>query len=108
MPISRRRLSRSGSTITARVSPLRHGVDRSESDLEAADRTIALVLTGPDPLAAIGSAGSRYQPGDLLLTLDYQRVAPDQYDVAVGEGGELAIVLRAEQPCAPPNGVALI
>ena len=79
------------------------------SDLEAADRTITLVLTGPDPLAAIGSGGSRYQPGDLLLTLDHQRVAPDRYDVSVGEGGELAIVLRAEQPLRlTPNSVVQV
>ena len=79
------------------------------SDLEAADRTITLVLTGPDPLAAIGSGGSRYQPGDLLLTLDHQFVVPDRYDVAVGEGGELAIVLRAEQPLRlTPNSVVQV
>ena len=67
------------------------------SDLEAADRTITLVLTGADPLAAIGSGGSRYQAGDLLVWLDHKSVDPGRYDVEVRDGGELAIVLRSDQ-----------
>ena len=67
------------------------------SELEAADRTIALVLTGPDPLAAIGPDGSRYQAGDLLVWLDHKSVDPGRYDVEVRDGGELAIVLRSDQ-----------
>lgn len=68
------------------------------SDREAADRTISLVLTGPDPLAAIGSGGSRYQAGDLLVLLDHQVVGPHHYDVVVRDDGELSIVLKADQP----------